>query len=144
MNHFRLPTLDDLKTLMHPDKRRDLFGETRRFWSSSPYASNASYAWFVNFYNGHVYWGDEHNVKQVRLVRADSALAIDTAIELDAPDRLVDNGDGTHTDRHTGLVWRSQPEDGEFTWDAAMAAFPAVPPMKVDWSALGPPIQWGH
>ena len=72
-------------------------------------------------------------------------------MDKEAPDRLVDNRDGTHTDRRTGLIWKSQPEVGQFTWNEAMAAFPEhptpsptpVPPMELDWSTLGPAIQWG-
>lgn len=154
MSHFRLPTKEELETLIHPGRDRDLFRESGWLWSSSLYNHDNNlnwFAWYVNFSLGNVNWGDRHDVKQVRLVRADSALTIDDSVNEDDPDRLQDNGDGTHIDRRTALIWRSQPEDGVFTWDEAMAAFPEhsasrpapVPPMELDWSALGPPIQWG-
>ena len=151
MSHFRLPSKEELETLIHPDKDRSLFGKDGWFWSSSLYVGNTSNAWYVYFYNGNVYRDFKFVSSQVRLVRAGSALAIDDSVDAAAPDRLIDNGDGTHTDRRTGLIWKSQPENGSFTWDEAMAAFPEhptpspapVPPMELNWSTLGPAIQWG-
>lgn len=39
------------------------------FWSSSPYASNSNYAWFVDFIYGNDDFGVENNDNGVRLVR---------------------------------------------------------------------------
>ena len=151
MSHFRLPSKEELETLIHPDKDRSLFGKDGWFWSSSPYANYTYGAWVVHFVNGNVDWFGKNVSNQVRLVRAGSALAIDDSVDAAAPDRLIDNGDGTHTDRRTGLIWKSQPENGSFTWDEAMTAFPALPasnfvpqtPVELNWSTLGPAIQWG-
>jgi hypothetical protein len=40
------------------------------FWSSSPYVGDATYAWFVNFYDGWVEGFTRDNTNYVRLVRA--------------------------------------------------------------------------
>jgi Protein of unknown function (DUF1566) len=40
------------------------------FWSSSPYVGNASYAWYVYFYDGYVYGDVRVSSGYVRLVRA--------------------------------------------------------------------------
>ena len=117
---WRLPTVDELMTLVSPRRDADLFGETGWFWSSSPNASNTNVAWFVDFYDGNVYWYYKNFSNRVRLVRADKAIALDESIAADAPDRLQDNADGTHTDRRTGLVWRSEPEPGLYEWDQAI------------------------
>ena len=108
-------------TLVSPRRDADLFGETGWFWSSSPNADNADVAWLVHFFYGNVYWFSKSNSNRVRLVRADSVLALDESIAADAPDRLQDNADGTTTDRRTGLVWRSEPDPWFYTWGQAIS-----------------------
>ena len=117
---WRLPTVEELITLASPRRDADLFGETGWFWSSSPYAYLTDGAWFVSFSNGDVNWDSKDYSNRVRLVCAGSALVIDKTIAEDAPDRLYNNGDGTHTDRRSGLVWRSEPEPGLYEWYQAI------------------------
>ncbi len=57
---YQTPTLDNSA---FPD------APSGRFWSSSPYASYASYAWGVAFYSGHVYYDGKSDAHYVRLVR---------------------------------------------------------------------------
>ena len=48
-------------------------------WSSSPDVVNSSYAWFVDFYDSDVGYGNHDGNVQVRLVRASQCLAINAA-----------------------------------------------------------------
>ena len=43
---------------------------------------------------------------------------------------LIDNRDGTVTDRRTGLVWQKAPSAEEMTWEQALAHCAALPPSK--------------
>ena len=68
---WRLPTVPELTALFDYDK-----GESREqamagkdFWSSSSYAANTSYAWYVNFINGYVNYYNKYSSYFVRLVR---------------------------------------------------------------------------
>jgi len=70
---WRLPTIEELITLINfskydpatelPDMKPD------SYWSSSSYAYNAVYAWYVSFYYGPVYYYYKDNSKYVRCVR---------------------------------------------------------------------------
>ena len=69
------------------------------YWSSTTYAYNKDYAWVVRVYDGLVgnHNKSDHNcVWPVRSGRPN---------ELDGLTRFVDNGDGTVTDKNTGLMW---------------------------------------
>ncbi len=73
-NDWRLPTIDELKTLL---LKNPPYIDTEAFpdnpsnvWSGSPYAGNASGAWYVNFYGGYSGSSLFPNVSNgVRLVR---------------------------------------------------------------------------
>ena len=76
---WRLPTIDELKTLITKKKRGDLFIRVDIFtdindfmywvWSSSPVASSSDSARLVNFYNGYDGYNDKNFSSYVRLVR---------------------------------------------------------------------------
>ncbi|MCI5129633.1 MAG: DUF1566 domain-containing protein [Candidatus Electrothrix sp. AUS3] len=88
---WRLPTIDELKTLVYcskgvnkkngrcnegsekPTINRQAFPNTEtealRVWSGSPYAYGSGYAWNVNFYNGYSSFDARSNSNAVRLVR---------------------------------------------------------------------------
>ena len=72
---WRLPTIDELKTLIvkgqQPAIHQQAFPNTPRswFWSGSPDADVANYACYVNFNNGYAYNDYRYYYSHVRLVR---------------------------------------------------------------------------
>ena len=75
---WRIPEIDELKSLIE-DKREDLMideeafpkmFEGHRFWSASPYQESSRFAWYIDFYNGNVNWGNECLSGKLLLVRA--------------------------------------------------------------------------
>jgi hypothetical protein len=75
-NGWRVPSIDELKTLLTKEKVNDRFIHPKVFpntnsyvWSGSPDANNASYAWFVSFYYGYSGYDNRSYNYGVRLVR---------------------------------------------------------------------------
>ena len=66
MTEFRLPTIDELRSLLNTPSAP----KRGWYWSSSPDASNANVAWCVHFYYGNDYGILKDNASGVRLVRA--------------------------------------------------------------------------
>ncbi|TYT73209.1 DUF1566 domain-containing protein [Desulfobotulus mexicanus] len=64
---FRVPTIDELKTLAPYDQ--NIFPGVYGFWSSSPYAYDSDYAWYLSFSYRHVYGNYKSYAYRVRLVR---------------------------------------------------------------------------
>ncbi len=76
-NVWRIPTIDELKTLLTKEKADDRFMNTRAFpnsnpeiWSASPSFWYSDYAWYVDFYRGRDFHNRLPNNYGVRLVRA--------------------------------------------------------------------------
>lgn len=77
---WRLPTVEELKTLMLPKKQHDFFMRQDVFtdisagiygvWSSSSYADYGNYAWFVNFNSSNVGGNYKTYSYYVRVVRS--------------------------------------------------------------------------
>jgi hypothetical protein len=56
-----------------------LGGGDKWYWSSSPYVGNSCCAWYVDFYDGYVYYSVRSNYYYVRLVRASQLFDIGLA-----------------------------------------------------------------
>ncbi|WP_103921764.1 Lcl domain-containing protein, partial [Candidatus Venteria ishoeyi] len=79
-NDWRLPNKNELASLVerhcyNPAINGSFFPNTPAsgFWSSSPYAANSHYAWYVYFGNGFVGANGEDDTLRVRLVRGGQA-----------------------------------------------------------------------
>jgi len=79
-------------------------------WPSSSFPISTSNAWVVNFHRGDVYYFGKNVELYVRCVRGG-----DTSGPI-----LIANGDGTVTDRRTGLIWQ-QGEPGGKPWGEALS-----------------------
>jgi hypothetical protein len=119
-NDWRLPTINELSYIVNysiPDPGPTIdtgyFPHTAasQYWSSTATASNIGSAWYVNFNDG--YTSDNYsksNTLNIRAVRGSQSSA----------GAFKDNGDGTVTDKSTGLIWQKDSTCG-MTWDQALA-----------------------
>lgn len=115
---WRLPTVKELESIVDfgrsgPAIDAQFFPHTpdSYFWSSTPSAGDAGIAWYVSFNHGSASQGFRDFGLHVRLVRGGRAAADQAgrgaAAGGGAGDfAFVDNGDGSVTDRRTGLRWR--------------------------------------
>ena len=73
-NDWRVPTIEELSTIVD-FKRCDpaispaFDCQSGKYWSSSSYADDSSYAWYVGFYSGGTGWACKTNSLFVRCVR---------------------------------------------------------------------------
>ncbi len=79
------------------------------YWSSTAYAMDPSWKWFVDFSNGTLNY-DNSSSMYVRCARGGHFPA----------ESLTDDGDGTVTDNNTGLMWQ-QADPGSMAWDQALS-----------------------
>jgi uncharacterized protein DUF1566/carboxypeptidase family protein/Big-like domain-containing protein len=103
---WRLPTLHELVTLADLSKTNPSIDQTAfpaipggSFWSSSSYASNSNYAWYVDFYGGSSYYHDKTSPSYARCVRSGP-------LNLGSFDSLILSGDRVVCDTDTGFIWQ--------------------------------------
>ena len=131
---WRLPTSMELFALtnqgMHgPAMDTSVFtrSDARYWWTNSPRADDSSKVWLVNSGGGigahakteTVSAGGERPV-HVRCVAGTSVTGTGPS--------LADNGDGTVTDRRTGLTWQKIGPAKPMTWEEALRACESLKP----------------
>ncbi|MEF3697921.1 Lcl C-terminal domain-containing protein [Desulfolutivibrio sp.] len=115
---WRLPFLKELLSIVDAGRSSPAINpvftsssSTDIYWSGTEYASSSSYAWGVNFYAGaSVYNAKTLGGSKVRCVRG----------EFLPGSAYVDNGDGTVTDKSTGLVWEKGGSASGMSWETAL------------------------
>ncbi len=144
---WRMPNMRELLSLLDmgkyspglPDGHPFTDVQTENYWSSSTYAGNNAYAWYVYIKWGESLHYDKTDTCYVWAVRgvSDGNAPIpvtgqttsycegddgDYQMGTQWPDpRFTDNGDGTVTDNLTGLMWtRDADIDGKKTRDGAI------------------------
>jgi hypothetical protein len=83
------------------------------YWSSAGSVINSTEAWSVEFVDGTVLTGPKASVNpwgMVRCVRGEESAPV-----------FTDNGDGTITDKATGLMWQKQDNGNTYNWSSALA-----------------------
>jgi hypothetical protein len=86
------------------------------YWSSTTDAIGQEHAWFLDFFDGHVFIHEKRAAAEyVRCVRG-----------VQSSQSLVDNGNGTVTDKRTGLIWQ-QGEPGFIEWGSALSYCEGLP-----------------
>jgi len=119
---WRLPTEFELMTIVdygrfNPSINTTYFPGTQSlyyYWSSdtdnSGVKGGTNYAWFVDFYVSIVNSTLKTANEYVRCVRGEQPAAV-----------LTDNGDGTVTDKVTGLMWQQQNDGTTKAWNDALS-----------------------
>ncbi|MCP4695457.1 MAG: DUF1566 domain-containing protein [Gammaproteobacteria bacterium] len=92
VKNWRMPTPGELSSIvdisrLYPAIYKDYFPNTPSsgFWSSSSYAHDRNYAWYVHFIGGYVYGNYKNALQRVRLVGTSSH----TALSFDGRDDYV-------------------------------------------------------
>ncbi len=107
---WRLPLMKELITIADYGNYRpaidmnaflNMPSASSGIWAFPVMADHKEHAWHVGFPDGHIMGQHLYSDKMVRCVRADGGAAFHA-------NDLKDNGDGTVTDRITGLMWQQQ------------------------------------
>lgn len=116
---WRLPTIKELAYLVNygipypgPCIYTTYFPNTMPldYWSSTTCANSTAEAWDINFNYGNDNTSDKLKYElYVRAVRG-----------VQSPNNFVDNGNGTVTDKTTGLMWQQATATGTYKWDQAL------------------------
>ncbi len=117
---WRLPYIRELSCIVNPDRywptlNPDYFPNSQKpdphYWSYDLLHSDINQAYIVLFGYGDIDCAKRTELKYVRAVRGDAVWEQD--------DYMV-NGDGTVTDRFTGLMWQQATSQNEMDWEAAL------------------------
>jgi hypothetical protein len=158
---WRLPNVIELESLVNVEYNKQTCGgsacisnaawlntqgfsnvQTFYYWSSTTYAYNVGYAWFMHMWNGYTLFnskdGSFYHVWPVRGGEAGGTVQLpatgqtvsymagdngdlQTGAAWPSP-RFVDNGNGTVTDNLSGLLWLKDANCfGSRTWEQALA-----------------------
>jgi len=117
---WRLPSIKELLSIVdlgayQPAVDSDFFPNTvsSYFWSGTANAHFPDGAWNLDFEDGSVSPASDKNyTNYVRCVRGGSS-------GTSAP--LTNNGDGTVTDKTTGLMWQQATAPGAYSWEEALS-----------------------
>jgi hypothetical protein len=126
---WRLPTRPEYSAVLNygvisPALDHDIFpgepgsGDTASYWTTSDYYDNTSQVWKIKIAFGLIdKFSKTASMGKVRCVKGN---VLPTA-------KFVDNGDGTVTDKSTGLMWEQKTDDGgpgdkdiKRTWNDSM------------------------
>jgi hypothetical protein len=114
---WRLPTVRELREILHFGRYRpaidpDFFPNTKNssYWTATPYARRSNKTWVVSLFKGSTGGADRMATSLIRLVRDSTGLSPLKACRSGPNDNQSDDflghGDGTVTDRRTGLMWK--------------------------------------
>jgi hypothetical protein len=136
-NDWRLPSFRELMSIVdygkkHPSINSNYFPNVATdtgYWSSTSYDVAAYKVWYVDFDFGNMFSKVINNKMYVRCVRGRTNFPV-------VPE-LVDNKDGTVTDKNTGLIWQ-QNGDAKHKWKKALTycenlKLPADSEQNDDW-----------
>jgi hypothetical protein len=138
---WRIPTIKELTSLyLYSDESLAKYdyivvNKWVPYWSSTTENYNPDYAWKANFkyYYGNFRDYKCYNGASMAVRGGQSGFLVNSAMEtLDAVDKgsldgastaaggYTDNGDGTVTDKSTGLMWQKNASHAEFDWEEAL------------------------
>jgi hypothetical protein len=85
----------------------------KRYWTATAFAGAATAAWLVDFSNGTISTNNKSQAggSDFRAISVSGTKAVPENCTGGADDLMTDNGNGTVTDRRTGLMWM-QCQDG--------------------------------
>ena len=118
---WRLPYIREISCMVNPDHywpalNMDYFPNCRKpdphYWSYDLIHSDVNQAYVVLFGYGDIGSYKRTELKHVRAVRGYAAWE---------EDDYVDNGDGTVTDRFTGLMWQQAASENQMDWETALS-----------------------
>ena len=115
---WRMPTIKELASIIDPEKawetiNSDYFPKimTSYYWSSTTHLIHHNSSWSVYFGDGDIRNGVKSGSCYVRAVRGGQSRLLD---------HLVMNGDGTVTDKETGLMWQIGDSQTGMSWEDAI------------------------
>lgn len=118
---WRIPAIDELASIVdynifspNPAINMYYFINTSAsgYWSSTDSALDENFSWVLDFINGSIYDTFKSKSQYVLAVRGKKA---------DLLDNLIINGDGSVTDKNTGLMWQQNSPD-PMIWQKCLSA----------------------